>query len=65
MGDGAVLVGSTVWAFSREALGDRFDYLVIDEAGVPLRPRRGARPGLRVPGACGRLRLFPPGMAGA
>jgi len=33
LGDGAVLVGGTAWAFSREALGGRFDYLVIDEAG--------------------------------
>jgi uncharacterized protein len=33
LGDGAVLVGGTAWAFSREELGGRFDYLVIDEAG--------------------------------
>ena len=33
LGDGAVLVGGTAWAFSREALGGRFDYLVVDEAG--------------------------------
>jgi predicted RecB family nuclease len=33
LGDGAVLVGGTAWAFSREALGGRLDYVVIDEAG--------------------------------
>lgn len=31
--DGAVLVGGTAWAFSREELEGRFDYLFIDEAG--------------------------------
>jgi predicted RecB family nuclease len=33
IGDGAVLVGGTAWAFSREELGGKLDYLVIDEAG--------------------------------
>jgi uncharacterized protein len=33
LGDGAVLVGGTAWAFSREELAGRFDYVFIDEAG--------------------------------
>jgi len=33
LGDGAVLVGGTAWAFSRPELGAALDYIVIDEAG--------------------------------
>jgi uncharacterized protein len=33
VGDGAVLVGGTAWAFCREELEGRFDYVFIDEAG--------------------------------
>jgi predicted RecB family nuclease len=33
LSDGAVLVGGTAWAFSREELAGRFDYVFIDEAG--------------------------------
>jgi uncharacterized protein len=33
LGGEAVLVGGTAWAFSREELGGKFDYVVVDEAG--------------------------------
>src|SRR4051794_20297679 len=33
LGEEAVLVGGTAWAFSREELGGKLDYVVIDEAG--------------------------------
>jgi predicted RecB family nuclease len=33
LGDGAVLVGGTAWAFCRDELQGAFDYLFVDEAG--------------------------------